>query len=307
MAGGEFMMAAVDNYLALRRSAGYVLSNAEYLLRSFARLATDRQEQHIRTATVIDWASQALSLAQRHTRYQTVCRFAHHVRLEDPRHELPPPNHFGYRKTRRVPHIYSPTEIDRLILAAKKLPPVDALRPQTFATLISLLAATGLRISEALHLLVSDVTPDGLLIRKTKFQKTRLVPLHETAVAGLRRYLTQRRAVHLGGEHVFVGDSGQPLAYGTVYRVFGTLLKSAGVLSLRGHRPRLHELRHTFAARALESTPAGRQRIGQHMLALATYLGHVNIESTYWYLESTSELLADIAAAGEVFLRGGQS
>lgn len=92
-----------------------------------------------------------------------------------------------------------------------------------------------------------------------------------------------------------------------MYEVFGKLLKSAGVLSSLGHRPRLHELRHTFAVRALESTPAGRQRIGQHMLALATYLGHVNIESTYWYLESTSELLADIAAAGEVFLCGGQS
>jgi len=307
MAGGEFMMAAVDNYLALRRSAGYVLSNAEYLLRSFAMFVADRQEQHIRTATVIDWAGRALSLAQRHTRYQTVCQFAHHVRVEDPLHELPPPNHFGHRKTRRVPRIYSPAEIDRLIVAAKQLSSGDPLRPQTYATLISLLAATGLRVSEALHLLVSDVTPDGLLIRKTKFQKTRLVPLHETTVAGLQRYLTQRQGLHLAGDHVFVGDSGQPLAYGTVYRVFGTLLKSAGVLPLRGHRPRLHELRHTFAACALESTPAGRQRIGQHMLALATYLGHVNIDSTYWYLESTPELLADIAAAGEVFLRGAPS
>jgi integrase/recombinase XerD len=304
VAGGELMIDAVDNYLALRRSAGFVLSNAEYLLRNFATFATDRQQQHICTATVIDWASQAMSLAQRHTRYRAVCDFAHYVRLEDPQHELPPPNHFDHRKTRRVPHIYSPAEIDRLILAAKQLSSRDALRPQTYATLISLLAATGLRISEALHLLVSDVTPDGLLIRKTKFQKTRLVPLHETAMAGLRRYLTQHRATRLVGDHVFVGGSGQPLAYGTVYRVFGMLLKSAGVSPSRGHQPRLHELRHTFAVRALESTPAGRQRIGQHMLALATYLGHVNINSTYWYLESTPELLVDIAAAGESFLCG---
>lgn len=303
------MIDAVDSYLALRRSAGFVLRNAEYLLRSFATFAADRQQQHICTATAIEWASQALSPAQRHTRYQAVCDFAYYVRLEDPQHDLPPPNHFGHRKTRRVPHIYSPAEIDRLILAAKQLSSRDALRPQTYATLISLLAATGLRISEALHLLVSDVTPDGLLIRKTKFQKTRLVPLHETAAVGLRRYLTQRRGAHLARarDHVFVGDGGQPLAYGTAYRVFGTLLKSAGVLPSRGHRPRLHELRHTFAVRALESTPAGRQRIGQHMLALATYLGHVNIDSTYWYLESTPELLADIAAAGEIFLCGGQS
>jgi len=301
------MIAAVEGYLALRRTAGFVLSNAEYLLRSFATFAADRQEQLIRTATVIDWAGQTVSVAQRHARYQAVCKFARYVRLEDHRHESPPSNHFGYRKIRRVPHIYSPAEIDRLILAAKQLSPRDGLRPQTYATLISLLAVTGLRISEALHLLVSDVTPNGLLIRKTKFRKTRLVPLHETSLAGLQSYLRQRLRAHPAADHVFVGRSGQPLTYGAVYPVFGGLLKSAGILPSHRHCPRLHELRHTFATRALESTPAGRRRIGQHMLALATYLGHVNIDSTYWYLESTPELLADIAAAGEAFFCGGQS
>jgi len=301
------MIAAVESYLALRRTAGYALSNAEYLLRSFAMFATDRHEQHIRMATVIDWASQTVSVAQRHARYQAVCKFARHVRLEDHQHESLPPNHFGYRKIRRVPHIYSPAEIDRLILAAKQLSPRDALRPQTYATLISLLAATGLRVSEALHLLVSDITPDGLLIRKTKFQKTRLVALHETSLAGLQSYLRRSLREYPAADHLFVGRNGQPLAYTAVYPVFGKLLKSAGILPSHRHCPRLHELRHSFAVRALESSPAGRQRIGQHMLALATYLGHVNIDSTYWYLESTSELLADIAAAGEVFLCGVQS
>jgi integrase/recombinase XerD len=301
------MIAAIDRYLALRRSAGFVLSNAQYLLHSFAAFAADCQQQHIRTATVIDWASRAPSSAQRHTRYQTVRQFAQHVRVEDPRHELPPPNHFGLGKTRRVPRIYTAAEIDRLVLAATQLSAGDALRPLTYSTLISLLAATGLRISEALDLRYGDVTPDGLLIRKTKFQKTRLVPLHATAAAGLGRYLAQRRRVHLVTDHVFVDDHGQPLGYGTVYRVFGRLAQSAGIAPLRGRRPRLHELRHTFALRALQATPAGRQRIGQHMLALSTYLGHVSIDSTYWYLESTPELLADIAAAGETYLGGGQS
>jgi integrase/recombinase XerD len=301
------MMAAIDRYLALRRGAGFVLSNAQYLLRSFAAFAADRRQRHIRTATVIEWASRAPSSGQRHTRYQTVRQFAQHLQLEDPRHELPPPNHFHSGKTRRVPRIYTTAEIDRLVLAATQLSAGDALRPHTYATLIGLLAATGLRISEALHLRHGDVTSDGLLIRKTKFQKTRLVPLHETAVAGLGRYLAQRRAVHLATDHVFVDNNGQPLGYGTVYRVFGRLAEQAGVAPLRGHRPRLHELRHTFALRALQSTPAGRQRIGQHMLALATYLGHVSIDSTYWYLESTPELLADIAAAGEAYLGGGHS
>lgn len=122
MAGGETMIEAVETYLALRRAAGFSLRKTEYLLCSFARFADERQEPFIRTATAIDWASDSPSIAQRHTRYQTVCQFAAHVRLEEPRHELPPPNHFGYRKARRIPHIYAPVEIERLILAATQLP-----------------------------------------------------------------------------------------------------------------------------------------------------------------------------------------
>ena len=167
------MIAAVESYLAARRAAGFTLSNTEYLLRSFATFATDRNQTHIRTATAIDWASLAGSVAQRHTRYQTVFRFAQYLRVEDSQHESPPPNHFGYRKSRRVPHIYSRDEIDGLVLAAMRFPPSE--QPKTYAALICLLAATGLRISEALRLLVSDITPNGLLIRRTKFQKTRLV------------------------------------------------------------------------------------------------------------------------------------
>jgi integrase/recombinase XerD len=300
------MIKAIETYLAMRRTAGFSLSNAEYLLRSFAKFATHQKQTHIRTATTIQWAGQARSVAQRHVRYQTVCLFARYLRLEDPRHESPPTNYFGYRKLRRVPHIYSYDEIENLILAAKKLPSFNSLRSETYATLISLLTATGLRISEALHLLVSDITADGLLIRKTKFQKTRLVPLHDTAWTGLTRFLTHRQEMRSGGDHVFVSDDGQPLVYWKVHSVFRTLLKSAGIKPSRGRWPRIHELRHTFAVRALESSPTGRQRIGQHMLALATYLGHVNINSTYWYLETTPELLHDIAVVTENFVQGGQ-
>lgn len=300
------MIAAIETYLAVRRAAGFNLSNTEYLLRSFASFASDQKQTYIRTATAIRWASQARSVAQRHTRYQTVCLLAQYLCLEDSRHESPPTNYFGYRKARRVPHIYSRDEIEGLVLAAKRLPSFNSLRPKTYATLISLLAATGLRISEALHLLVSDITPDGLLIRKTKFQKTRLVPLHDTAVTGLARYLTHRQEMRSGGDHVFVSDDGQPLVYWKVHSVFRTLLKSAGIKPSRGRWPRIHELRHTFAVRALESSPTGRQRIGQHMLALATYLGHVNINTTYWYLETTPELLRDIAVVTENFVQGGR-
>ena len=300
------MITAVESYLAVRRAAGFTLSNTEYLLRSFSAFAADKKQTHIRTATTIDWACQARSVAQRHTRYQTICHFAQYLRVEDPRHESPPPNHFGYRKTRRVPYIYSRGEIDSLVLAATRLPASGSLRPKTYAALISLLAATGLRISEALHLLVSDITPDGLLIRRTKFQKTRLVPLHDTAVTGLGHYLMYRQEARCGGDHVFVSKEGQPLVYWKVHGVFRTLLKSAGLKPYGGRWPRIHELRHTFAVRALESSPTGRQRIGQHMLALATYLGHVNINATYWYLETTPELLREIALVTESFLQGGR-
>jgi integrase/recombinase XerD len=300
------MITAVESYLAVRRAAGFTLSNTEYLLRSFSAFAADKKQTHIRTATTIDWASQARSVAQRHTRYQTICHFAQYLRVEDPRHESPPPNHFGYRKTRRVPYIYSRGEIDGLVIAATRLPASGSLRPKTYAALISLLAATGLRISEALHLLVSDITTNGLLIRRTKFQKTRLVPLHDTAVTGLGHYLMYRQEKRRGGEHVFVSDKGQPLVYWKVHGVFRTLLKSAGLKPSGGRWPRIHDLRHTFAVRALESSPTGRQRIGQHMLALATYLGHVNINATYWYLESTPELLREIANVTESFLQGGR-
>ena len=300
------MIAAVETYLAVRRAAGFTLSNTEYLLRSFAGFAAGEKQTHIRTVTTIDWACQARSVAQRHTRYQTICRFAEYLRVEDPRHESPPPNHFGYRKMRRVPYIYSRGEIDSLVLAATRLPASGSLRPKTYAALISLLAATGLRISEALHLLVSDITPDGLLIRRTKFQKTRLVPLQDTAVTGLGHYLMHRQEARCGGDHVFVSTEGQPLVYQKVHGVFRTLLKSAGIEPCGGRWPRIHELRHTFAVRALESSPTGRQRIGQHMLALATYLGHVNIAATYWYLETTPELLRDIAVVAENFLQGGR-
>jgi integrase/recombinase XerD len=300
------MIAAVETYLALRRAAGFTLSNTEYLLRSFAGFATDQEQTYIRTATAIDWASQARSVEQRHTRYQTICRFAQYLRVEDSRHELPPLNHFGYRKSRRVPRIYSRDEIAGLILAATRLSSPDSLQPSTYAALISLLAATGLRISEALHLLVSDITPDGLLIRRTKFQKTRLVPLHETAKTGLGNYLKRRQEMRRGGDHVFVSDEGYPLVYWKVRSVFQTLLKSAGLKPSSGRCPRLHELRHTFAVRALEVSPTGRQRIGQHMLALATYLGHVNIDATYWYLETTPDLLRDIAVVAEDFVQGGR-
>jgi integrase/recombinase XerD len=297
------MLKAIEAYLALRRATGFAMLNAEYLLKSFAAFATERGQSHVHTQTAIDWAARGPTVPQRDARLKAVCRFVHHVRVEDARHELPPVNHFGARKTRRPPHIYSAAEIDRLIEAALRLRPKGGLRSRTYATLIALLSVTGLRISEALKLTVADVTRDGLLIRETKFRKTRLVPLHDTAVAGLKRYLARRRP-RSEADPVFVDARGLPLRYIAVKETFDRLVGRAGTVPKR--RPRLHDLRHTFAVRALQSSPADRSRSGAHMVALATYMGHVNIYATYWYLEAAADLMRDIAAAGEGFIAEGR-
>jgi integrase len=299
------MISIIERYLAVRRATGFELMNTEYLLRSFARWAAQRGETHIRSESAVAWASQTASVAQRDARLKTICLFARYLRPEDARHELPSANHFGYRKRRRVPHIYSAVEIRRLLHAASQLGPADSSQPHTYRTLIGLLAVTGLRISESLALRFSEVTPQGLLIHKTKFQKTRLVPLHETTAAALDRYLIRRRE-RGGGEQVFIAEDGRPLRYRDVYSTFQKVAKAAKVSGSHDHRPRWHELRHTFAVRALEASPKGRQQVGRHLLALATYMGHVNIDATYWYLEATPELLRDIARAAENFIRGGQ-
>ena len=300
------MMAAVNAYLTLRRAAGFDMFNAGFLLASYASFAAERNEAHVSAETAIAWASRGPSVAQRDERLKTICRFAHYIRMEDHRHALPPANYFGWRKRRRVPYIYSEDEISRLLQAAGQLGPSGSLRPHTYSTLLALLAATGLRISEALELRFADITADGLLIRETKFKKTRLVPLHDTAVTGLNRYVGRRRKVGAGNDHVFIGDHGRPLPYSAVHSTFQTVLKKALLWPPSGgRRPRLHDMRHAFAVKALRSSPAGRSRIGEHMVALATYLGHVNIYSTYWYLEATPELLRDIADIGESFLCEG--
>jgi integrase len=299
------MLTTIEPYLTLRRATGFAMSNAEYLLKSFATFAAGRGQTHVQTQTAIDWATLGPSVAQRDARLNAVCRFVRHVRVDDARHELPPANHFGARKRRRPPHIYSAQEIDHLIEAALRLRPKGGLRPLTYATLIALLSATGLRISEALKLTVADVTGDGLLIRETKFRKTRLVPLHDTAAAGLQRYLARRRP-RSDDDPIFIGKCDGPLRYIAVKETFDRLVSKAGIVTATRRRPRLHDLRHTFAVRALQGSPAGRSRSGAHMAALSTYMGHVNIYATYWYLEATADLMRDVAAAGEGFIYDGR-
>ena len=146
--------------------------------------------------------------------------------------------------------------------------------------------------------------PDGLVIRETKFRKNRLVPLHVTATSALQGYLAKRCALALDDDHVFVSGRRRPLSYFTVVDTFHQLLAAAGIpTDPERPRPRLMDLRHTFASRALATCPDGRDNIGRHMLALTTYMGHARVKSTYWYLSSTPQMLGDIAQACEAFLK----
>jgi integrase len=239
----------------------------------------------------------------------TVRRFALALQAEDGRHEVPPADAFGVTgPRRRKPYIYAPEEIAQLLAAAARLGPAGSLTASTYETLFGLLAATGMRVSEALALQMADVTADGLLIRATKFQKNRLLPLHETVRAALNRHLQHRARIALSGNSLFTSTSHAALPYDTVAGVFRRLARSLGLRGEAGMPgARIHDLRHTFAVRSLEACPRERHAITRHLLALSTYLGHARVADTYWYLEATPALLREVAEAGEILLRGART
>jgi integrase/recombinase XerD len=307
-AGEAVLIEAVESYLALRRSLGFVLHKAGCILRRFAKFSTDRGETHVVSATAITWAGMAGTPKERARRLSVVRNFALYARAEDDRHEVPPAGIFGRYRRQPLPYIYTPADIRRIVEAASHLGPTGSLRPDTYATLFGLLAATGLRICEALRLRVEDFTADGLIIRHSKFRKSRLVPLHETVVFELDRYLVRRQALLSTDPELFVSHLGSRLSYSRTSEVFRSLQRGLGLRDRPGRpNPRLHDLRHTFAVRALEACSGSRDHIDRHILALSTYMGHVSVESTYWYLQATPELMAGIKESWESFVKEAKS
>ena len=294
---------AVEIYLAVRRAAGFELRCEGSFLKNFAVFSEARQQHHISVKTAIEWAGLAQAVPQRARRLGIIIRFARYLRAEDKRHEVPPAVFGAERPPRRTPYILTAEQIRQLIKTALQARP--RLARATYSTLFSLLACTGLRVSEATRLRLDDITPDGLLIRCTKFRKSRLVPLHETARTGLEQYLRKRRSYACFDDHVFVSLRRKPLSVQIVDKAFRTVVTQIGLSPGRERaRPTPHSFRHTFAVRALETCPDGRDAITKHMLALSTYLGHSKVEHTYWYLEAVPELMRDIADRAEQFAMG---
>lgn len=297
----------VRTYLEVRRACGFALKSQGASLRSFATFSDARGKCHVCIDTAIEWAALARNTPRRARRLGEVIRFARYARAEDPCHEVPPPVFGTCWPARPVPYILSTDEIGRLIQAISRSGKIP-FRRETYCALFSLLACTGLRVSEAINLRYDDITTDGLLIRCTKFRKSRLVPLHDSAVAGLERYLERRRQYAPCDDHVFISLAGTPLLSVYVDMVFHDAAVKIGLPLGSGlPRPTPHSLRHTFAVRALESCPDDRDHITKHMLALSTYLGHAKVADTYWYLQATPELMTNIAESSERFVMGDPS
>jgi integrase/recombinase XerD len=299
------MAEQVERYVALRQALGFTLRDAHRLLRHFARFVDERAETHLRATTALEWAAQAPSPNARHIRLGIVVRFARFLHAEDARHEVPARTPFPHVLRRIKPYIYTDDEIVALIAATGQIRQSYALRRQTYATLIGLIASTGLRISEALDLRVDDVLTGGVLrIEDSKFGKSRLVPLHPTAAAALRQYLDQRLGLVTSYDHLFLAARTARISSSMANYTFRRLLRLSGVGAGCARSPRIHDLRHTFATRALQRCGTSREAVGKHFVALSTYLGHVDIASTYWYLEASADLMADIAAAAEALVAG---
>jgi integrase len=307
------MVGLAKEYLAYRKGLGFQLASTEPLLLQFAEYA-DRTGHRgpLTTELAVRWAKlpKAGSPGYLARRLDVVRGFARHRAITDPRTEIPPPRLLGATYRRRTPHIYSEAELSALVAAARSLTPSTGLRPHTCATLFGLLACTGLRVSEAVKLTRGDIDwRQGLLtVRQTKFRKSRLVPLHTTALAALRGYARRRDRFHPTPttEAFFVTGRGTPLPLSSVGVTFWRLRKQLGWPAARGQtKPRIHDLRHTFACRRLQRWYEDGVDVDHAVAALSTYLGHATVRDTYWYLTGTPELLALATARFERFASPG--
>ena len=296
----------IDDYLAERRRLGFVLHSRTTFLAGFASYVARRHHRGPLTVELMtDWIRQGKdgqgSPGTWVRRLGKLRSFVRYLKQFEPDTEVPDESIFGPEPGRVAPHIYHEEEIVELLAAARQLGPHGSLRPMTFETLFGLMASTGLRVSEAIHLRDEDVDlKHGMLtIRQTKFAKSRQLPLHPSTVKALKHYRRQRaRYVPTTTDSPFLIGSrgrclGQPLGDRQAHRVFNALRDSLGWENRGAHAaPRLHDIRHTFAVRRMLLWHADGTYINQMMLALSTYMGHAEIFYTYWYLTAVPELMA---------------
>ena len=314
------MQAHAENYLSERRRLGFGLRSPGYSILSFARYIDALANLEPLTIEIMaDWARRDKGNSNKPQtwarRLKSLRPFARYLQQFDPRTEVPDDTTFGRIGQRLEPHLYSEQEITDLLAAARLLGPSPGLRGETYEALFGLIASTGLRVSEAVHLLDADADLKlGMLtIRQTKFAKSRHVPLHPSTVEALSRY-RQLRNFHVevtDETPFFVGTRGRRRGCGLslrqVNRVFLGLRAQLGWVNRGAHDgPRIHDLRHAFVVRRVMLWQAQGVDIDQSMLALSTYVGHAMVTNTYWYLTGVPELMAVAAGKFESFMTASE-
>jgi integrase len=317
MAGGAVMTSttktiteSAEEYLTFRRGLGFQLKTEGNLVLKFAAFADREHSGSVTTQLALQWACLPEGAAPLYCarRLEIVRCFTRFLAIFDEGTEIPPQGLLGRAHRRIAPHIYSDREISDLVAAAGQLSSRCGLRPRTFQALFGILASTGLRISEALTLQTSSLDRDQQLfvVERTKFRKSRLVPLHPTVAAQLEsytRFRDQQLPLAESGP-LLVSDQGSPLKYSTVRGTFRALCQQLDWKSNGGRqRPRLYDFRHTFACRRLLQWYRDGIEIDHAISALSTYMGHVRVTDTYWYLTGTSELLRAAAERFESLAR----
>jgi integrase len=286
---------ALEEYLTVRRVLGFILAEPSRLLRKFVVYAEQEDTSFITTELAVRWAIQSdCQPAQWANRLSMVRRFACYMSALDARTEIPPQDLLPHRFRRSQPYLYTDEEITHLIKAAQKLPSPLRLRGATYSTLYGLIAVTGMRVSEPVGLDRDDVDLNrGILtVRRTKFGKTRMLPLHASTLEALRRYVDRRDRLFPRTRSFFVSERGTRLTVWSVEKTFVLLSRQIGLRSPEdSYGPRLHDLRHRFAVQTLLRWYRTDIDVERHLPELSTYLGHVHVADTYWYISAVPELL----------------
>ena len=311
MSGFAKMLAEkVESYIELRRSLGYSFRNQAATLRVFARFVeTERLVGPLTRAMALDFVLSIEGAANgRATRHGVLRRFCEYLAVFDARTEALDPRALPRSRAIPPPRILSDEELASLLAACSRLSPTRPHRGRTLTMLVGLLASTGLRSGEGLRLDRADVDlVSGVLhIRKTKFRKDRLVPVHATTLAALRHYVRQRDAVFPAPKSCafFLSTRGVRLSDSGLYPAFSAACKLAGLNNGKNLRP--HDLRHRFAVTRLAAWHRENADNVQALLPLlATYLGHVRYSDTAYYITGTADLLG--MAADRAFADGGAS
>jgi integrase/recombinase XerD len=284
----------VEDYLRLRRALGFKLEREGQLLIQFAARLEAAGAATLTSQLAIAWAREPAGVQpnQWAKRLGIVRKFAAYLQTIDPTAEMPPAGVFPARRRRPTPYLWSERDICRLLEGARALR--SPLRAATHEALFGLLAASGMRVGEAIALPRNDVDLDTgvITIREAKFDRSRLAPLHVSTTDALRRYAAERDRLcpRPRRSPFFLSSAGTALERSRVGKTFREITIAIGVRSATVH-PRVHDLRHSFAVRTLIEWQRSGVSIDQHIGTLSNYLGHVSPADTYWYLSAAPELM----------------